>query len=148
MANEKAKAFLKQYIKTARMLDNKKIERQMWEDVSLSTTATLGGERVQTSGNPDRMSNASDNKIDVEKEIDETIEKLAHIQKDILSVIETLPVNEYDVLHKCYIRGMTNVEIADLAGKESSWASANKFKGETKVQQILEAREADEADIC
>ena len=148
MANEKAKAFLKQYGKIERVLANKKIEKQRWIDISQSVTAPLGGERVQSSGKPNKMSDAVESKVDVEKEIDEVTARLDHTRKDILRVIEQLPTQEYDVLHKCYIQGMTNGEIADLAGKEYSWASRNKFRGERKVQQMLEAREVNEADIC
>lgn len=147
MANEKAKAFLKQYGKIERVLANKIVEKQRWEDIAQSVTAPPDGERVQSSGKPDKMAGAVARIVDIEREIDEVTAQLNQTRKDILCVIEQLPTVEYDALHKCYIQGMTNGEIADLAGKEYSWASRNKFRGECKVQQMLEAREAYEADL-
>ena len=147
MANEKAKAFLKQYGKIERVLANKVVEKQRWEDIAQSVTASSDGERVQSSGKPSKMADAVARIVDIEKEIDEVTATLDRTRKDILKVIEQLPTNEYDVLHKCYIQGMTNGEIAESASREYSWASANKFKGETKVQQMLEARESNEADL-
>ncbi len=142
MANENAKAFLKQYGKIERVLANKVIEKQRWEDIARSVTASPDGERVQSSGKPNKMADAVARIVDIEKEIDGVTAQLDQTRKDILCVIERLPTKEYDVLHKCYIQGMTNGEIAELAGRGYSWAAMNKFRGEIKVQQMLEARDS------
>lgn len=147
MANEKAKAFLKQYGKIERVLANKIVEKQRWEDIAQSVTASSDGERVQSSGRPSKMADAVARIVDIEREIDEVTLSLGQARKDILDVIEQLPTIEYDVLHKCYIQGMTNGDIAESSGREYSWATTRKFRGECKVQQILEAREGHEADL-
>lgn len=148
MANEKAKAFLRQYGKIERKLANKLIEKQRWEDIAQSVTAPSDGERVQSSGKPGKMADAVERIVDIEREIDKVALSLDKARKDILDVIEQLPTIEYDVLHKCYIQGMTNGDIAESSGREYSWASRNKFRGECKVQAMLEARETNETDLC
>ena len=102
----KAKEFLQQVKKLNKMIENKQIEVEQWKDIANNTTANLTGERVQSSGNPQKIANAIGRYIDLEKEINQCIDELIDTKKDVISVIEKLNATEYDILHKVYIQNI------------------------------------------
>ena len=83
------------------IINNKLIEQRQWKDLALGITANMGGERVQSSGSKSKMADALNKCIDMETEIDRTIDKLIDIKCEVVSILEQLdtPV-EYNVLHK------------------------------------------------
>ena len=54
----KAKEYLLQVKKLDQMIQNKKVEKEMWMSMALSTTAPSDGERVQSSGSQQKMVDA------------------------------------------------------------------------------------------
>lgn len=134
---QEAKAFLSQFQKCAAIIRNKEVERGTLLDIALSVTASPSGERVQTSGNPQRMANAIGDRVDAEAAIAQAQEKSAKILLDIVSVIEQLPTMEYELMHRRYVRGMSYEEIADEYGKSYSWATTTHDRAVAKVQQII-----------
>ena len=82
-----AREFLKQPKKLDKMIENKLIEKSQWKAIATSTTAQMGGERVQTSGSKQRMSDAVDKYVDMENEIDEYIDRLIDKKRDVMNCI-------------------------------------------------------------
>lgn len=136
-----AQLFLEQLKKLDKMITNKLIEKEQWKTIAQGTTAPLGGERVQTSGNQQKMESAVCKYIDIEKEIDAAIDKLIDTKKDIISVIEQLPAVEYDFLHKVYVQYIELDEIAILYDKSYSWATTIHGNALKHVKEILDERE-------
>lgn len=133
-----ATAFLEKVKKIDTIIKNKLIEREQWLSMAMNITANYEGERVQSSGNLQKMSDAIAKCVDMQTEIDALIEQLVQAKKDVLSVIEQLDPDEYDVLHMRYIQHLTNSEVAEIRGHGASWASTMHTKGLEKVQQILD----------
>lgn len=139
----KAKEFLRQLKKLDCIIKNKLIEKEQWKAIATGTTAQLGGERVQTSGSQQKMSDAIDKYIDIEAEIDRYIDKLIDTKKDVISVIEQLNVTEYDIMHKVYVQYKTLDELADIYDKSYSWVTTVYGRALKNVQRIIDQREKD-----
>lgn len=136
----KAQDFLRQLKKIDCLITNKQIEKEQWQAMSMGISARVGGERVQSSGSQQKMADAVGRYIDLEKEIDRTVDTLIDTRKDVISVIEQLIPIEYDILHKRYVQYMELFEIADMYGKSLSWASTVHGRGLKHVQDILDSR--------
>ena len=150
----KAKEFLKQVEKWDKMIDNKLIEQKQWKDIACNTTAgsksiLINGEqhsmdRVQTSGNQQKMADAIVKYVDIEKEINQCINELYEAKKAVLDVIEQLNADEYDILHKVYIRHLPLWDAAEASNKSYTWAKSVHGRALQKVQQILDETAATE----
>ena len=137
----KAKAFLSQLDKLNKLIENKTIEKQQWQSIAMGTGQGADGDRVQCSGNPQKMADAIARYVDIEKEIDAAIETYISKRNHIISVIEQLPVTEYDFLHKVYVQGVSIDEAAATFGKSYSWGTTKHGTALKAVQDILDAGE-------
>lgn len=136
-----ATAFLEQVKRLDILIKNKLIERDQWRELAMSVTSYSDGERVQSSGNLQKMADAVAHCVDMQEEIDSLVERLVSKKAKVLAVIEQLPPDEYDVLHMKYIQHLTNDEINIAKGRSVSWASTIIAKGKDHVQQILDGEE-------
>lgn len=146
-----AQEFLEQIQKINTMIENKCIEKEQWKSIALGITSSsktiiIKGvehamDKVQASGEQQKMADAVVRYVDIEREIDQYIDKLIDARKDVICVIEMLPVVEYDVLHKMYVQNLSPDEIAHACGGYSvAWVSKAKQKGTAMVQKILDER--------
>jgi hypothetical protein len=134
-----AKDFLRQVEMLDTLICNKLIEREQWREMSLSITANIGGERVQSSGNPQKMETAIIKCVDMETEIDELVDRLVDTKRKVIATIEKLDSpTEYDVLHKRYIQHLTLQEIADDKGRDYGWATTTHGRALKNVQVLLD----------
>ncbi len=136
----KAREFLQQLKKLDKIIENKLAEKEQWKSIAVGVTAQISDERVQVSGNPQKMEYAIVRFVDIEKEIDSCIERLVYIKKDVISVIEQLSTREYDLLHKIYVQYYSIQEVTEMYGKSMSWAKGIHRSGLRKVQKILDER--------
>nr|DAG53074.1 MAG TPA: Protein of unknown function (DUF1492) [Caudoviricetes sp.]DAP38595.1 MAG TPA: Protein of unknown function (DUF1492) [Caudoviricetes sp.] len=136
----RAKDFLRQVYKLDRMVENKLAEKRQWQEIAAGATPQTTGERVQSSGNPQRMADAISRYIDIEQEIDECIDKLVDTKREVIGVIEQLNATEYDVLHKMYIQGYSLQEVADMKGRSYSWMTSTHGRALQNVQRIIDKR--------
>lgn len=134
-----AKEFLKQVEKLDCMITNKLAERDQWKSIALGTSVQLS-EKVQTSGSQQKMADAINKYIDIESEINECVDNLIAKKKEVISVIEQLPVDLYDILHKIYVQYYTFYDVADK--KDISYSNVTTLHGKALklVQKILDAR--------
>lgn len=135
----KAKEFLRQIYKFDRMVENKFAEKRQWQEIAAGTAPQTTGERVQSSGNPQRMADAIGRYIDIEREIDECIDRLVDAKREVISVIEQLNATEYDVLHKMYVQFLTLDEVATRKQKSYSWVTTVHGRALKNVQKILDS---------
>lgn len=134
-----AKEFLKQPHRIDVQIKNKLIEQQQWRDIALGITANMEGERVQSSGAKSKMANAIERCVDMEAEINDLIDKLVDVKKEVVQTIERLDsATEYNVLHMRYIQDMSLQDIADHYGKDYGWATTCHGRALKSVQELLE----------
>ena len=144
----KAKEFLKQVEKWDKMIDNKLIEQKQWKDIACNTTAgsksiLINGEqhsmdRVQSSGNQQKMADAIVKYVDIEEEISQCINELYDAKKAVLGVIEQLEADEYDLLHKVYIQHLPLWDAAEASNKSYTWAKSVHGRALQEIQKILD----------
>lgn len=158
-----AQDYLRLIRKIDRLIENKRAEKEQWEAVALGSsgggnTVMINGvphemDRVQSSGNQQRMADAILKYVDIDKEIDKYIYRLADVKRDVIGVLEQLSATEYDVLHKMYVgvlvkeknrtytRYMTQKEVAAHYDRSESWAKNVHRSGKRNVQRILDQRD-------
>lgn len=136
----RAKDYMMQVIRLDTMIDNKMVEISHWRSIATGITVASEGERVQSSGRKDKMAEAVTKYLSIEEDINRDIDKLVEAKQDIIKTIESLPVEEYDVLHKRYIQRMELIEIAEAAKRSYSWATWIHGRGLADVQKILNER--------
>ena len=137
----KAICYLKQLEKLDTIIQNKEIEKAQWKAIALSVTSHSEGERVQSSGSKQKMADAVDRWIMIEKEIDSLIDRMVDTKLEIIQTIEQLKATEYDILHKIYIQRMTFKEVAAAKDKSVSWATTVHGRALQSLQKILDRRE-------
>jgi len=135
----KAEVFLEQLNKLNKLIENKIIERQQWKSIAMGTGQGTDSERVQSSGSPQKMADAIARYVDIEKEIDAAIDKYIDKRNHIISVIEQLPVTEYDILHKIYVQNIPLDDVAVAFDKSKSWVRQKKVGALNAVQDILDS---------
>ena len=134
-----AKSYLRQVEKLDVRIQNKLIERQQWENIALGITASIGGERVQSSGSQQKMADAVEKCVDMEREIDALVDSLIETKKDVIATIEQLESpTEYDILHKRYIQFIPLQEIAELYRREYTTVTTAHGRALKNVQNILD----------
>lgn len=143
----KSKEYLLQIRKLDTLINNKLAEVDHWKSVAFGTGAWSDGERVQSSGNKQKMASAVDRYVDIQAEITADIDKLINLKQEVIRTIETLPEKEYDVLHKFYVQGMTFDEIADFHERSYSWATSVHGRALASLQRVLDERKKDETEI-
>lgn len=134
---ENARGYLMQLKKLEKMIKNKLFEKEHWKSVALGTTAQMGGERVQSSSSQQKMADAVAKYMDMDAEIDRAIDALVDKRNEVISVIEKLPVVQYDLLHKVYVQYKTLDEVAELYDRSQSWAKNVHRKALRNVHKIL-----------
>lgn len=99
-----AKQFLEQYqnlLTDIRNLESQKLEL---ENLAMGITVSTDGERVQSSGRPDRMAELAVKIADAEREIMEQRTQAFHKLREIEAVIKQIPYERQRiVLHMRYI---------------------------------------------
>lgn len=138
--NIEAKAFLRQAKKIDKMINNMMAEKEQWLTMAKGMGSYSMGERVQTSGSQQKMADSVDKYIDLDREINERIDELIKIKKDIIGVIEQLNATEYDLLHKIYIQNNELYEVAMMVDKSYSWITTVHGRALKNVQNILDSR--------
>ena len=137
----KAKTYLLQIQRYDEMINNKLVELQKWRDIATDISVKLSGDKVQTSGNGDKIGNAVSNYVTIEQEINEAVFELAKLRSEIIRTIEVLNVTYYDVLHKIYAQGLQLWEVADIYKKSYSWITTTHSRAIKALQAILDERE-------
>lgn len=131
----KARAYLEQIEKWDAVIRNKFIEKEQWLEMATGIVAHLDGERVQSSGSQQRMADATDRCIDIDRQIDELKAKKA----EVIATIELLPLEEYDLLHKIYVQHMDMQAAADAMDRSKSWAKGKHGTALQNLQKIIDA---------
>ena len=134
---KETKAFLNKVSKIDRLINNKLDEIQQLRSLAESMSISLG-ERVQSSGSKHRMADVVEKYVEMEREVDAEIDKLLLAKKEVIEVIEQLPLDEYDILYQVYIKGI------DLkcckSDKSYAWIKSVHGRALVNVREILRNR--------
>ena len=137
----KAKEYLIQVKKLDQMIQNKKVEKEMWMSMALSTTAPSDGERVQSSGSQQKMADAVTRSVGLDEEIEKCIVDLFAKKQEVIQTIEKLSLVDYDVLHQVYIQNRDFYDMAEKYGRIYSWVTTAHGRALKHLQEMLDAKE-------
>lgn len=138
---KEAQVFLEQDEKVAVQIECLIAEKQQWHDLSLSITACMDGERVQSSGSQDKLGNAVAVCVDMEGEIEQAVLRLAEKRREVKRVIDlVLPENAtwYKLLFQRFILHKQLKEVADNMNGSYDWAKTTQGRALKCVQAILD----------
>lgn len=134
---KETKAFLNKVRKIDMLINNKLDEIQQLRSLAESTSISLG-ERVQSSGSQHKMADRVDRIVDMEREVDAEIDRLLLAKKEVIDVIEQLPLEQYDLLYQVYIKG---VELKCYnTDKSYTWVKSTHGRALVNVRDILRSR--------
>lgn len=136
----KAKEYLLQIRKIDRLIENKISELEHWKSVATGTTTFSDGDRVQSSGNKYKMEDAVLKCIEINNEINADIDRLVETRKDVISTIEQLKLDEYDVLYKIYVQNKKYQDVADSYAVSYSNITTIRGRALKNLQAILDER--------
>lgn len=100
----------------------KTIERDQLMTLATSVTANIDG-MPHASGKSDKIGNIAVKLADLDREINELVDRYVNLKRDVVNALETLPQQQYLVLHKHYIQGMSWGAVAQDMGysREHIW---------------------------
>lgn len=131
------KEYLERISKLDLLIENKREEKAKWFEIATGITASMSGDRVQSSGNPHRKEDVWCAYAQAGKEYDEAVIAYKREKDEIIRTIERLPSTEYDILHKVYVQRMSLKEYAVVKDKAYSWATAVHGNALRLLQMIL-----------
>ena len=135
-----AKAYLGQIKKMDKIIENKMAEAECWRNIAAGVTIS-NDERVQSSGNKQRMETAVCRYIDIQAEIDVCIDRLVAKKQEIIRLLEQLTSpEEYDLLHKIYVQQMTFQDVANKYERSYSWVTTIHGRALANLQRILDKK--------
>lgn len=136
-----AKSYLERVRKIDRLIENKMVELEQWRTIAEGTSAKTIGERVQTSKSQHKMEDAVIKIEEIKDSINDIILENMEYKQEVVSTIEKLEPNSYDVLHKIYIQRMLIEQVA--IAYNTTIRSVNRKKGKAlkQLQGILNERE-------
>ena len=129
------KEYLNQIERLDKMITNKLSEIYQLKIMACSITVYGDSERVQTSGNHDKLGSTIAKIVDLERETDELVDSLVDKRKEILRQIDNMKnIDNYDVLHKHYVERRTFQDIAD----SENWSIRQVFNIHGRALQEFE----------
>lgn len=129
-----AKEYLEQIAKLDELIADKKDEIQRQNDIADGIGGFNMGERVQSTRNLHKMSDAVHESIDLQREVD----ALSAEREAIIETIKKLPVNEYKVIYRIYVKGYLLKQVAAECKKSYIWAKKMHKKGLDDVQSMID----------
>lgn len=130
--------YLKQIRKLEDIICNKLIEYRHWVEVAEGMGGYSDGDKVQTTRNLNLIPNAIGNYIDLETEIKELRQRRAKIIK----TIESLPNQEYNVIYRLFVEGLTMKETAYELNRSYDWVKLKKRSALRRIQDMLNEKGA------
>lgn len=141
-----AKEYLSQIKRLDTLIQNKTAEKNYWAGVTMelatSITANMSGEKVQSSGSKYKMADTVDSGIDRVRKIEKRIAELYEEMDAIIAIIEQLPEDKSDILHKVYVQYMSLKEVAASRHESYSWVATNHGHALNMVSDILREKKA------
>ena len=108
------KQYLNQIHRIDKMINNKLSEIYQLKNLACSISISDNSERVQTSSDKDSLGNAVSKIVDLEREVNDCIDKFSEKRRNIITQIDSLENDMYyQVLFSRYIEQKTFEKIAE-----------------------------------
>lgn len=132
-----AKQYLRQAYRLNELINSHLHEKEMLEDLSVSLSSQSSGSKVQGSTS-DKVGKTVARIVDMSNQIDEEIDSLVSLKKDIHSVIEkVIGADTKLVLRKRYIEFLGWEMIAEDLSFTTQWVNVLHTRGLQQVSNII-----------
>lgn len=126
------------------LINNKILEKEELFTVATKTTQENDG-MPHASGTSDKVGNGTVKLVEKETEIDRAIDLFYDLKGEIIGQMQKLSADEYDVLHKSYVQGMSLANIAKIKGKHVDTIKSIRRRGIQNIKilwsdNLMEAR--------
>lgn len=115
------------------LLASKSAEKSRWRALALDTGARQSGDKVQGSGNQQKMAGAVESAVDIDAEI----ASLQAQRHEITRTLERLQVDEFWMLNTVYGKHASIGQAAWERGKSYSWGRALHNRAMENLEKIL-----------
>lgn len=130
------KQYLSQIERLDKMIQNKLAEIYQLKTMACSVTVSNNGERVQSSGDKDRLGSVVAKIVDLENEVNSLVDSFTEKRKHIIQQIDSMDnLDYYQILSMRYVSRLTFEEIA----KNTYWSIRKVFSVHGKA--LLEFEE-------
>ena len=111
------KQYLSQIERLDKMIQNKLSEIYQLKTMACSVTVSNDGDRVQNSGDKDRMGTTVAKIVDLERETDELVDSFVDLKKETMLIIRMIKSERHrEILFKKYLEQKSLYEIAEELG--------------------------------
>lgn len=128
-----AREYVKQLERIDILIASKAAEKARWEALALDTGARQSGDRVQGSGNQQKMAGAVESAVDIDAEI----ASLQAQRYEITRTLERLQVDEFWMLNTVYGKHVSIGQAAWERGKSYSWGRTLHNRAMENLEKIL-----------
>lgn len=128
-----AREYVKQLERIDILIASKAAEKARWEALALDTGARQPGDRVQGSGNQQKMAGAVESAVDIDAEI----ASLQAQRHEITRTLEKLQVDEFWMLNAVYGEHVSIGQAAWDRGKSYSWGQTLHNRAMENLEKIL-----------
>lgn len=144
----KAMQYLKEIKRIDAKIDAKLEELERLNALITKTTVAMGGERVQTSGNPTKMENAVTKAVDLKDEINAEIDRLIDYKAEAIALIDSVCDAEcIRLLHSRYLQYKTWETMAVEMGYTYQWVSGGLHqRALSQLQKALDERSRNDGE--
>lgn len=131
------KSYLSQIERLDRMIQNKLSEIYQLKTMACSVTVSNDGDRVQNSGDKDRIGTTVAKIVDLERETDELVDSFVEKRKRIVEQIDSIDnIDYYNVLSMRYVSRDTFESISE----KTNWSIRKVFTLHGKALLDFETR--------
>ena len=136
----KAEEFLERYGNITAEIRRKQRLKESLEAQMLNVTSHLTPDKVQSSGSLQKIAEAVDEALDLEKEIKELFILKNKVRKEIEFVLNQISVKFCEVLYEKYLILTPEENIAAVIDRTEDTVSRQIEKGQEEVQCILDGK--------
>jgi DNA-directed RNA polymerase specialized sigma24 family protein len=114
------------------LINNKILEKEELFTIATKTTQENDG-MPHATGTSDKVGNGTVKLLEKEAEIDRVIDLFYDLKQEIIGQIQKLPADEYDVLHKSFVQG---ISLADIAADKNKHIDTIKNTRRRGIQNV------------
>lgn len=134
-----AKEYLKRYRHAVKMINRKTEQLKDLRMMSESLGGFSDGDRVQSSGNHDKIASNVAKIVDLESEILSDINRMIEIKQDVINTIDLIEDEDLkEVLYMRYLEFRTWIDIAYEVGCSYQWIHELHGRGLNKIHELIE----------
>lgn len=135
-----AEEFLEQYGDITAKIRRKKRLKENAEAQAENITSHLTPDKVQSSGSLQKIAEAIEEALDLEKEINELYILKNKIRKEIEDVLDQISVRLGDILYEKYLILTPEEKIAEVLDRTNDTVNRLIKEGQAEVQRILDGK--------